>query len=70
MSLDVEDVLTLLRRAILAERPLSTQAAFAKRHGLSKSYVNDVLHRRREPAEAICKALGIRRKVTYQKVSR
>lgn len=42
-----------------------SQRAWAKRHSLSAAYVNDVLLGRREPAEAICKALKIKRTVTY-----
>ena len=45
---------------------LGSQRAFARRHKLSAAYVSDVLLGRRDPAEAICKALGIKRTVTFK----
>lgn len=41
------------------------QRAWARAHGFSAAYVNDVLLGRRAPAENICAALGIKRIVTY-----
>lgn len=43
------------------------QAAWAKAHGFSPAYVNDVLQARREPADNICTALGCRRVVRFLK---
>ena len=41
------------------------QRAWASANGLSAAYVNAVLHGRREPADAICKALGLVRIIEY-----
>jgi DNA-binding transcriptional regulator YdaS (Cro superfamily) len=41
------------------------QRAFAKLHGFSAAYVNDVLKGRRALADHICKAIGVTRFVTY-----
>ena len=43
------------------------QRAWASVNGLSAAYVNDVLHGRREPADTICKALGLARIVEFRK---
>lgn len=42
------------------------QKAFAKQHQLTPSYVHDVLHGRRPPADRILAALGIERVTVYQ----
>ena len=36
-----------------------TQTAFAKQHGISLAYVNDVLQGRRKPGQKILDALGL-----------
>lgn len=46
-----------------------SQSAWAKLHGLSGPYVNDVIHGRREPGAAICEALGIERVIAYRMVA-
>ena len=44
------------------------QREFAKQHGLSAQYVNDVLHGKRKPGPKILKALGLSAKTVYEKV--
>ena len=61
MTLD--EVLALL----LAEcEKVKTRAAWAKAHGVSPTYVSDVLMGRREPGQSILDALGLERIVTYE----
>lgn len=43
------------------------QAAWAKAHGISPSYVSDAMQSRREPGDKILDALGLVRVVTYRK---
>jgi len=54
-------------RVLLAEacQKAGSQRAWAKRNNLSAAYVSDVLLARREPAEASCAALKIKRVVSY-----
>ena len=44
------------------------QRAWAEQHGVSKSHVSDVLSRKRDPADLICKALGVRRVLYFEKL--
>lgn len=57
----------LLRAAV---DKAGTQTAFAKKHGISIAYVNDVLQGRRQPGDKILKALGLESQVTYRKVAK
>lgn len=41
------------------------QRAFAKLHDISAGYVSRVLHGEKEPSDAICRALKIKRIVSY-----
>jgi DNA-binding transcriptional regulator YdaS (Cro superfamily) len=41
------------------------QAHWAKTAGLSATYVSDVLKRRRQPGDSICRALGYERQYAY-----
>jgi len=52
-------------RKLLRERANGNQAAWAREQGISAQYVCDVLTGRREPGEAILKALKVERRVTY-----
>jgi len=61
----VESVLRDLRKAC---DDAGGQSAWAKANEFSPAYVSDVLLRRREPADAICKALGYERFLTYRRV--
>jgi hypothetical protein len=42
-----------------------SQKAFADKHEISLSYVNDVVHVRCDPGYAILKALGLKKVVMY-----
>jgi DNA-binding phage protein len=53
-----EDVLLLLRAAVERE---GNQGAFARRHGLERTYLNQVLKRRKPVSGTILKALGLRK---------
>jgi transcriptional regulator with XRE-family HTH domain len=46
----------------------SGQAVFAKRHGMSQQYINDVLNGRRDPGPKVLAALGLERVTTYRRV--
>ena len=50
------EVVAMLKRACTAA---GTARAWAKQHGVSEAYVSDVLNSRRDPGEAICRALGL-----------
>jgi predicted transcriptional regulator len=63
-GMNAEQVRELLRAKINGN-----QAAWAKAHTLSPSYISDVLSGRREPGEAVMRALGLERIVTYRKAS-
>ena len=57
------DVIDLLRRQC---KEAGSQKAFADANGISAQYVTDVLHKRREPGEAVLSALGLRKVITYE----
>jgi hypothetical protein len=62
---DDDDVIELLRAAIERE---GNQGAFARRHKIGRSYVNQILNRKKPVNTAILKALGLRR--VYASVER
>jgi hypothetical protein len=45
------------------------QSRWAEVHGVSTSYVNDVLNARREPGTKILNAMGWRRVITLKRVN-
>lgn len=57
-SLSSGEILDALRQAI---GTAGSAKAFAEEAGLSAAYVGDVLHGRREPADRILAALGLKR---------
>jgi hypothetical protein len=63
--LTTDDVRAMLAIAVKSE---GSQRAFGRKHGFTNAYVSDVILGRRPPADAICKVLGIVRKVskTYE----
>jgi hypothetical protein len=61
-----EDIRILLRQAC---QETGSQKAWAKQHGLSGSYVTDVLQGRRDPGKSVLDALGWERVVGYRKMS-
>lgn len=53
------------KRLAEACKRVGGQRAFAKLHDIDPGYVNCVLHSRKEPHDKICKALKIKRVITY-----
>jgi hypothetical protein len=53
-----DDVTQLLRAAIERE---GSQAAFAKRHGINRTYLNMVLSGKRPVTDAVAEVLGLRK---------
>jgi hypothetical protein len=62
-TLDLAALYGVLRRAI---DHAGGASAFAGLHGITASYVSDVLHARTPPGPAILDALRLRRMVTYE----
>jgi hypothetical protein len=58
-----DELLVLLREACAAAE---SQQAWAKAHGMSASYVGDVLRGRREPGPKVCAVLGFKPVVSYE----
>jgi len=58
------DVIEILRDDITAS--IDGQAAWARTHGVSPAYVNDVLNGRRDPGPKILAAIGFEKVVTYR----
>lgn len=54
-------------RGILAHKAGSNRTEYARKNGLSPSYVGEVITGRREPGEKILAALGLERVVSYRK---
>jgi hypothetical protein len=61
-SLDDLEVMALLRQEV---KRAGTQAAWARRTGVSTALVNDVLRGNRGPGPAILRGLGLRKVVRY-----
>lgn len=62
-----DQLLHLIRRGIAKA---GSQKAYAGKLGVSTAYLNDVLHGRRDPGEAILRPLGLERHITtYRKVT-
>lgn len=62
-----DDVRAMLRRAC---QSAGTARAWATKNRLSEAYVSDVLRGKREPAAAICDALGLEAETIYRKVQK
>jgi hypothetical protein len=58
LVLDDKDVVLLLKAAIKREGTIS---AFAKRHGIQRSYLSNVLNGKRAVGRPLVRALGLRR---------
>jgi hypothetical protein len=58
MVFEEDDVVRLLSAAIERE---GGQTAFAKRHGLDRSGINMILHRKKRVNDSVAAALGLRR---------
>jgi predicted transcriptional regulator len=63
-SIDAEDFRKMLRDQI--EKMDCTHAEYAATHGISASYLSDVLNGRREPGEKLLAAKGMKRAVYYE----
>lgn len=59
-----EDVRTALRAECWSA---GSQAVWAKRHGFSRSYITDILKGRRDVTEKLAAALGLTRRVVFEK---
>lgn len=57
-------------RAMLVKRAVPSGAFFAQVHGLSASYVNEVISGARKPGEKILSALGLEKVITYRRRDR
>lgn len=55
---DEDDVVRLLRAAVERE---GSQTAFAKRHGVERTYLNTILNGKRSVTGRIAKVLGLRK---------
>jgi transcriptional regulator with XRE-family HTH domain len=55
---DDGEVIQLLRAGVERE---GNQGAFAKRHGIERSYLNQILNGKRGPPRAVLDALGLRK---------
>ena len=64
-NMTADDVRTVLKDAC---KKAGTSAAWADKHNVSQAYVSDTINGRRDPGPAICKALGIAPKISYEKV--
>lgn len=51
---------------LILQTATRSQQEFANQIGVSLSYLNDVLHGRREPGEKILSAIGVRKVVSYE----
>lgn len=63
-SMSLDAVIAIVRQKI---EEVGTQKAFAEKIGISLSYLNDVLRKRREPGEKILSALGLKKEIRYKK---
>ena len=52
------DVIQLLKSAIERE---GDQGAFARRHGIDRSHLNQIVNRKKQINEAVMKSLGLRK---------
>lgn len=64
-DLDEFDVVSALLAAV---REAGSQSEWARTHGVSVQYVNDVLRGRRGPGDSILNALGFERVVSYRRM--
>lgn len=62
VGIDVDSLIIVIKHCIKGH---GTQKAFAKSIGISNQYLNDIIHKRREPGVKVCKALGFTRNTLY-----
>ena len=58
LTFDDDEVIQLLRAAVEREE---NQGAFARRHGLERTHLNQILNGKRAITRAVLKALGLRK---------
>ena len=63
--LTLQNVYVILRKSVAVA---GGQTAFADEHGISTSYVCDVLNARRDPGTKILSALGLKRVMRFEKI--
>jgi hypothetical protein len=63
------DAIDVHRALAVACKRAGGQKAFAEAHSLSTSYVNDVLHGRRDAGDGILDALGMVRVTRYKRIN-
>ena len=61
-----QEVLKILKIACNAK---GSQRAWAKDNGFSDAYISDVLARKRELSDNVCRSLGFERIVSYRKLN-
>lgn len=54
--------------AMLKRQCGNNQKAWAKKHGISQTYVNDVLRFRKLPGDKITQALGLEKALLWRKI--
>lgn len=47
---------------------LGSQKALAARAEISDAYLSDVINGRRDPTDAVCRVVGLKRKVVYEEM--
>ena len=55
---DNDDVIRLLAAAVESE---GSQSAFAKHHGINRTYLNMIFHRKKPVSDSIAGAVGLRK---------
>lgn len=60
--MNTDEFIKVIWQMVKAE---GSQKEFAKRFGISTAYLNDILHKRREPGDKLLNAIGVRKEVTY-----
>ncbi len=61
----IDQLLALINKKV---EDAGSQRAVALELGITPAYLSDVLSRRREPGESVLAPLGLRKKITYEKV--
>lgn len=67
-SVQLLDAVEVFRSLRAACKAAGGQGQWAEQHGMSASYISDVLNSRREPGTKILQALGIARVVRYTRL--
>jgi len=65
MSVDQHAMVAILKAEC---QKCGSQKAFAKQHGYSPAFINDVLNKRREVSENLARILGYQRIVSFRNI--